>query len=43
MWVEGTDKDCVFSGNGNDSFMVEGLSISLGFYALTAAPTHQGA
>ena len=39
MWVEGTDDDCKFSASGDDSFMVEGLSIGLGFYALTAAPT----
>ncbi|MDY5654601.1 MAG: hypothetical protein SPL24_01400, partial [Bacilli bacterium] len=39
MWVEGTDKDCKFSDTGADSFAVSGLSINLGFYALTTTPT----
>ncbi|MCI5631424.1 MAG: hypothetical protein MR345_03540, partial [Bacilli bacterium] len=41
MWVEGTDEDCKFSDTGADSFAVSGLSINLGFYALTTTPTHQ--
>ena len=39
MWVEGTDEDCVFGESETDSFEVKGLSINLGFYALTTTPT----